>query len=955
MSLSSKLISRVSSGRKRSTHLGFLQRDLSSLRPRDILPEHLKSLDKLTHSLVNKHAPPHGKIWSPTPSLRGEEKALANTIQKYGDGHILSAEQVAFAAEADFGDLHDDPPEPRDLNLWPGTFVEVRRNAIVTHGIILGEIFHEAQWKIVSLSSSGEIWTHMREDIMFELPSIVPQDLASRCGVQTYGESKVQVNARVELLRRIRQLELATAEVQHELGRTLVTLYPKVRSSNPDEWKQITVTEAATIIAPDVPHDFLTRFAIHKYMMNSPNHFVADSVAYRTSHRFRVRPKSHLDRLEKVFTLAHQRSGPMQAFAIKARELIDENRQRAEDSRAEPHSERPRAQNVFTPEDAIIINFLQDAMRAARFIQQDPYMVIVVKIIKAIDRFNGKVDDSAVFQLLTDLGVMAPWQDVVSTMKDLALDQEPEESSSIVAAQNAIVEKAQAKPATKSIVNGEVLGPEDFYTHDLLESVRHDFGNLPVYVIDDANAEELDDGISIEKIPSEPDCTWIHAHIADPTAVLPPTHVFAHQAREMVTTAYYLHRTWPMLPQSMMRTMIHSVGELATAGKPERVLSFSFKVDGTGDIVDYNVRAGIIRNVHRTTYDAVDYSLGRTPFQVIYPFGGQPPPPLPVVNLNEQHQANLHTLQETINRLVKRTLQLPIFTHGKSAAKTIISQKPLYSNPVNPLKPPMFRGFPSLTYTVIPITYFSQGARLLVTQCMTAASRVASRWALDRGVPLLRRTSSQPLTLSDNDFADLLASKDQYGTVPLAMAFEKALTTPAASYTLEPALHWALGIPEGEGYCRVTSPLRRYSDMIAHWQIKHALLHPTSSSPLFSSEWLEKYGRDLILQEKIRKRAEKNHTDFWALQFIRRWIQNPAQPDGPDPLASLVGYASSPPANNYVQNDVQAKFFLPELGLNAFLTGLRNPGVPLITVGEAHKVRIKEIRLSTKPQLMLTV
>lgn len=783
---------------------------------------------------------------------------------------------------------------------------------------------------------------------MFELPCIVPQDLALRCGVQTYGESKVEVNARVELLRRMRQLEFASGEVQHKLTRQLSSLYSKVRSSDPEEWKQITVTEAATIIAPKAPHDFLTHFAIHKYMMNTPIQFEADSVAYRTSHMFHVRPEAHVDRLKKVFALAHTKRGPMQAFAIKARELIDENRQRAKDSWAEPHSERPRAQNVFTPEDAIIISFLQDALRAARYIQQDPYLVIVVKIIKAIDRFDGSVNDTAVYRLLTELGLMAPWQDVVSMTKDLAFDQEPEESSSTIAAQNTIVEKAQAKPAT---VNGEVLGPGDFYTRDLLESVRHDFGNLPVYVIDDPDAEELDDGISIEKIPSEPDCTWIHAHIADPTAVLPPTHVFAHHARERVHTAYYLHRTWPMLPESLTRTMNLSLGDMA--GKPERVLSFSFKVDGTGDIVDYNVRAGIIRNVHRITYDAVDYSLGQTPFRPGYPFGGQPPPPLPDVNLNEQHQTDLHALQETVNRLGTRTLQLPIFSHGRPEARAIISPRPLHLNPINPLKPPIFRGFPSLTYTVTPLTKFSHGARQIVSQCMTAASRVASRWAVDHGVPLLRRTSAQPLTLSDNDFADLLASKDQSGCVPLTMALEKELTSPAAYYTLEPALHWALGIPEGEGFCRVTSPLRRYSDMVAHWQIKHALLHPTSSSPLFSPEWLEKYGRDLILQEKVHKRAEKNHIDFWALQFIQRWIQNPARPDGPDPLASLVGFASTPAVNNPVRNDAQAKFFLPELGLNAFLTGLNDTA--FITVGEAHKVKIKEIRLSAKPQLLLAV
>ena len=123
---SSKLVSRILSNSKRFTHLSFLQRHSSSLPPREILPEYLASLTKLTHSLVDKQAAPHGKTWSQTPSLRGNEKTLANTIQKYRSGHIVSAEQAAFAAEADFGE-DENPSEPRDSNLWPGTFVEVRR------------------------------------------------------------------------------------------------------------------------------------------------------------------------------------------------------------------------------------------------------------------------------------------------------------------------------------------------------------------------------------------------------------------------------------------------------------------------------------------------------------------------------------------------------------------------------------------------------------------------------------------------------------------------------------------------------------------------------------------------------------------------------------------------------------------------------------------------------------
>ena len=43
---------------------------------------------------------------------------------------------------------------------------------------------------------------------------------------------------------------------------------------------------------------------------------------------------------------------------------------------------------------------------------------------------------------------------------------------------------------------------------------------------------------------------------------------------------------------------------------PTNVLTFSFKADKSGDIVDYNVRAGIVRNVQTLRYDDVDMMLG---------------------------------------------------------------------------------------------------------------------------------------------------------------------------------------------------------------------------------------------------------------------------------------------------------------------------------------------------------
>jgi len=125
---SSKLISRVSSSRRQAIKLGLRQQHSSSLlfQPRSLPPEHFENLNKLTNTLIDKQATPHRQAWNQTRILRGEQKALATAIQNSGAKTILSAQQTAFASS--FGDLYDDDSlEPRDPNLVPGTFVEVRR------------------------------------------------------------------------------------------------------------------------------------------------------------------------------------------------------------------------------------------------------------------------------------------------------------------------------------------------------------------------------------------------------------------------------------------------------------------------------------------------------------------------------------------------------------------------------------------------------------------------------------------------------------------------------------------------------------------------------------------------------------------------------------------------------------------------------------------------------------
>ena len=118
------------------------------------------------------------------------------------------------------------------------------------------------------------------------------------------------------------------------------------------------------------------------------------------------------------------------------------------------------------------------------------------------------------------------------------------------------------------------LGPDDFYPTDLPESIRHDFGQLPVYTIDDNGAQELEDDNSIE----HPSSFWVHVHVADPTAILPPTYSIARRARDSVYTIYFNHGSRSMLPESLVKDEI-GLGNALGTGQAENVMTFSAKVD----------------------------------------------------------------------------------------------------------------------------------------------------------------------------------------------------------------------------------------------------------------------------------------------------------------------------------------------------------------------------------------
>ena len=820
----------------------------------------------------------------------------------------------------------------------------------------MAEAIIDRQWHLYTLRSNGDVYIHQRTDVLFAIPNIISANLAERCGTDPITASPQELNARVEALKRLRDITLAAENAANgsnvaERHQNL-NIYNFVRSHEPHKWGKTNVSEVTKLLYKEPT--FLEFFGTHKHLMDNPIKYVADQ-NYLKTQTFSVRPVEDVFEIQTIirWIKAYRQmdtSGPYSRFINKAREILrayDEDKTRRDSG---PMTQEP-AKHKWSRNNELVLGFLLRSLRPQRSIQTDPYAVGRSSILKHLYP-EKEVTDSLTHETLIKLGVLAPWQDLLVLLPEFDIDLEPEATSPRAIAEKALVERSYS---TAGSMAGQVLGPEDFHPTDPLESVRHDFCNDRVFLIDDADAEELDDGFSLERIPSEPDNHWIHVHIADPAHLLHPGHALCHQARKRGATLYFMQKSYPLFPKALMHhpTKGLSLGSDALNGAPNKVITFSIKVDGNANILDYTVRAGLIRNIKKTTYDTVNQALGLPPPAIRYPFG--PPPKTTLAPpISEEDLKDLRVLYRLANDQVQRRFREDRISFSLENAR--LTRLPHIPNITSPtMKPSVFNGFPDMTYAVGSAIVDDTGSRNLVSEMMKLSCRVASRFALDHNLPFLRRGTDAIMASTEAAYKEILAQRSPHSYIPLHTNLERIAISPPGMFSLEPKQHHPLAVPEGEGYCRATSPLRRFDDLVEHWQLHHVLLGSNAPPrPPFDVDALEKYLPELSAKDLSIRQGHAQNTNLFVLMFLKRWMDATAKgaerPFG-DPLASMTAYTISIVRDTF-RGSFGCHLHLPEIGIKAQLVGL-SPGssFPLST---ELKVKAKRIDLGIqRPRLVV--
>ena len=104
---------------------------------------------------------------------------------------------------------------------------------------------------------------------------------------------------------------------------------------------------------------------------------------------------------------------------------------------------------------------------------------------------------------------------------------------------------------------------------------------------------------------------------------------------------------------------------------------------------------------------------------------------------------------------------------------------------------------------------------------------------------------------------------------------------PQTKLTSEPLPHYSLGL---QSYLQITSPLRRYSDMLLQRQIIHFIYY---SKYLYSLEDLKTLVYGTYSRTKDIKSVERERQKYWLIRYLENALNNRSS-NTPHPSYSAV-------------------------------------------------------------------
>lgn len=379
-------------------------------------------------------------------------------------------------------------------------------------------------------------------------------------------------------------------------------------------------------------------------------------------------------------------------------------------------------------------------------------------------------------------------------------------------------------------------------------TTRTDYTGMSVYCIDSEDAHEIDDGVSIRKLKSGNFELLIH--IADPASFFPEcndesisneiTDETLGKAFEKSFTSYLTDNVDPMFPKSFSRA-----ADLGKNGSKSKTITFSVEVifDSAKDTLKilkdtFNVSLSNTSNFPRATYKDVDEILA----------GSKKVNPSMLNDIS-----NLYQIAFNLRRNRIQNDNAIIFGQGFN------------------------RGLPKLTGVVnnqqkFNIEFEDQKdttSTVLVSEFMILANSLCGEYFKKNNIPGVFRCYSN-LEMSSKALGqyNFIQEKVKSGIYPTFEDITKISSFLNSSfYSADPLSHAMIGASQ---YLTVTSPLRRFPDLVNHLQLHR---HLKGKPQLFTKDKIKDMIWRFQSRADITKRSARSVNTYWTLKYLEKVIK----------------------------------------------------------------------------------
>ncbi|KTW26780.1 hypothetical protein T552_02781 [Pneumocystis carinii B80] len=740
-------------------------------------------------------------------------------------------------------------------DISPGDLVEIRKSEYGILGIVIQKAAPTDDGFNVLLSNRKVI--HCKPgDILFLIPSffknfsnIELSNLKIINGYISFNNPDFQ-----NIIRSLRYFKLKSQYFYKKFLTKFDNLYQRLHHPNPDQHTYINILDLCRSEYKISKPNFIHLYAIHTLLANDPCHYVLDSRNQLYLNRYEVRPKIEVEMIKNVSHWIRVKSPEFLRFIEKASNIIEIYREKKMHNMQDTILPRKYA---FSETDVLFIKFIRQYFLERRQFQNSIYLSLIPQILKATKMYNSVMDRENALLFMEEIGAWAPWENYARFDRNLSL---PGLGTSIV------MDILFKKITDKSNLSSDQL--KNFSLKDSFENLRHDFGQLPVYVIDDSDATELDDGISIEKKSN--DETWLHIHIADPGAFVSPNSDISNFASNLVATVFTPEKRYHMLPHPLTSSLF----SLDSPLKKHSVLTFSAKLDKNGKILDFKISPAYISNIKKLSYDDIDNDVFDVSLKNIsYCFSTEFPNTLDIQSIKQKKdqmssldKISIHDIYNISLLRLQYRISRGFWQYSTTSANIKVQYSKPYHISIND-SPQFFQNYPSIRN--IAFDLLDSPSRVMVSEIMILAGEIAAKFCVERKLPVPFRSQD---IISNHEcrykYNQILERRNfATGRLSLKDGMELINYTGPTIISTSPSPHLSLAI---DHYIQATSPLRRYCDLVTHWQIQASLKGKGNNEMPFSKEYLDSSLLLWFFKEKTSKNFGKLTTKLWVCILLLR-------------------------------------------------------------------------------------